>query len=689
MSKHRKVFAPIEDTERQLVDMAFNKKRADERKEWLKTCTSTTFMDTSGEIITVKDFINKELILFSMADNVRSIPSVIDGLKPGHRKILFSCFKRKLKGEIKVAQLSGYVAEHSAYHHGEQSLCGTIIGMAQNFVGSNNVNLLEPIGQFGTRLQGGKDAASPRYVFTSLSPFARLLFRTEDDALLKYLDDDGQSIEPEWYIPVLPLVLVNGCEGIGTGWMTTIPSFNPCDVVNNLLRMMRGEVAIPMHPWYHGFTGEIETHGSDRYMIRGIWNRLDDMTVEITELPIGTWTQNYKETLEGMLSASTEKDKLITDYKEYHTDTTVRFLLTLSEEGMRVFENGEFEKRFKMSTFVNINNIVCFDKEGRLRKYSSPLAILEDFYHLRLEYYVKRKEWMADQLTKEWTRLDNRVRFVQEIIDGKLIVQNRKKADILVDLLKRGYVKDPTQSKVVEVNAEEGSDVEESSGTGRDFDYLLGMPIYSLTKEKVEKLLSERAEKEAELNRLLARTPKDLWRSDLDEFLASWDEHVGRVKEITETERAKALGKVTTGRKGSTKTTKSANVKKSTSGEKKKKTVQSDEESDEEFSVVSDDEGKPGKKVTTTTTTTTTKRVISARNTKRSPQVSDVEEAMTGKKTKTASTSQTPILDEDAINSLPLAERINYMLQQRIKQSTLDQHVKPSTRRIILSDDDE
>lgn len=243
----------MKDEDRALVDMAFSKKRADERKEWLKTCTAATFMDHSADVIKVSDFVNKELILFSMADNARSIPSMVDGLKPGQRKILFSCFKRKLKGEIKVAQLSGYVAEHSAYHHGEASLCSTIIGMAQNFVGSNNINLLSPNGQFGTRLQGGKDAASARYVFTSLTSFARLLFRQEDSDLLNYLNDDGQSIEPQWYMPILPMVLVNGGEGIGTGWSTFIPNYNPRDLVNNLGRMMDNLTPEPMHPWYNGF----------------------------------------------------------------------------------------------------------------------------------------------------------------------------------------------------------------------------------------------------------------------------------------------------------------------------------------------------------------------------------------------------------------------------------------------------
>lgn len=110
-----------------------------------------THLDQKDPKVTYSDFVNKELILFSMADLQRSIPSMVDGLKPGQRKILFCAFKRNLVKEFKVAQLSGYVSEHSAYHHGEQSLASTIIGMAQDYVGSNNINLLQPNGQFGTR----------------------------------------------------------------------------------------------------------------------------------------------------------------------------------------------------------------------------------------------------------------------------------------------------------------------------------------------------------------------------------------------------------------------------------------------------------------------------------------------------------------------------------------------------------
>lgn len=178
------------------------------------------------------DFLDKELIQFSRYDNTRSIPCMADGFKPSQRKVLFGAFKRKLTNEIKVVQFSGYISEHATYHHGEQSLNDTIIGMAQDFVGSNNINLLVPAGQFGSRLLGGKDSASPRYIYTYLSKITRLIFIEDDDLLCHYLVDEGQSIEPEFYLPIIPMVLVNGAEGIGTGYSTKIPNYNPVDITN-------------------------------------------------------------------------------------------------------------------------------------------------------------------------------------------------------------------------------------------------------------------------------------------------------------------------------------------------------------------------------------------------------------------------------------------------------------------------
>ena len=223
---------------------------------------------------------------------------------------------------------------------------GTIINLAQNFVGSNNLNLLLPIGQFGTRLHGGKDAASPRYIFTNLNPLTRLLFNAKDDPLYDYINDDGQRVEPEFYCPILPMVLVNGAEGIGTGWAVKIPNYNVKDLLNNLKRLINKEEPFGMKPYYKNFKGTIHYLDDSRFVVNGEVALIEDdkdtkndFTVEISELPIGTWTQAYKEgVLESMLhgpenkSADAKFEQLITDYKEYHTDCTVRFLVKMSKK---------------------------------------------------------------------------------------------------------------------------------------------------------------------------------------------------------------------------------------------------------------------------------------------------------------------------------------------------------------------
>ncbi|CAG8622241.1 2429_t:CDS:10, partial [Paraglomus occultum] len=524
MDQHRKPFTSADEDDHRLIDMAFNKKRADDRKQWLANFTPGTFMDHSTDEIQIKDFINKELILFSMADNIRSIPSVVDGLKPGQRKILFSCFKRNLKGEMRVAQLTGYVAEHSAYHHGEQSLSSTIVGLAQDYVGSNNINLLVPAGCFGTRLQGGKDAASPRYIFTGLSELARKIFRKEDDALLTYLNEDGQSIEPEWYLPILPMILVNGAEGIGTGWSCKLPNYNPEDIVNNLLRKMRGEEYEKMHPWYRGFKGEIVEESEGSYKVTGIIQQISNTSLEITELPIGVWTQSYKELLEEFMTGSDKgkKEPFIKDYKEYHTDTSVHFVVNLTEENMKkVLEEG-LENKFKLSKTFKTTNMVLFNSELKITKYATINKIMDDFYKLRLEYYEKRKEWLASELSKGCEQLENKVRFVTEIIEGKLIIQNRKRNVIIRTLKERGYSAFFENSEVKESDEEDNSTATANDVEG--FGYLLNMSIWHLTWEKVEQLKKERDVKQNQLDILKNKSPQDLWKEDLEEFVISWKE---------------------------------------------------------------------------------------------------------------------------------------------------------------------
>ncbi|KAG0028757.1 DNA topoisomerase 2 [Podila clonocystis] len=528
MDRHKKEFTPLTDEAQQLVDMAFNKKKADERKEWLSNFQPGTFLDTRINKIPIEDFINKELILFSMADNIRSIPSVVDGLKPGQRKVMFGAFKKKIAGEIKVAQLSGYVSEKSAYHHGEVSLTMTIVGLAQDFVGSNNINLLSPNGQFGTRMLGGKDAASARYIFTAVPPITRRIFHPQDDALLTYLNDDGDWIEPNWYIPVLPMVLVNGSEGIGTGWSSSIPNYNPSDIIDNIRRLMKGEEQVPMMPWYRGFVGDIEKESEYRYKVSGKAIEVDDNKIQVTELPIRTWTTPYKEQLEQWIQGSDKVPSWIKDYDDESTLTSVNMTITLKDGQMRkVLEEG-LDKAFKLTSSVATSNMVCFDPQGRIKKYNSPEEIVQEFYDVRLDYYRKRKEYLIDMYTKQWTRLDNKVRFILMIISGELQVQNRKKALIVEDMRMKNFVSasdlDVDPEAVANLDVPDPLAVKIKVDKGTEFDYLLKMPIWNLTHEKVEELKRDRDAKNAELKMLIDKTAQDLWNEDLDSFAVAWEE---------------------------------------------------------------------------------------------------------------------------------------------------------------------
>lgn len=307
LQRHKLSFVYHNTQDDEAIEIAFDKDKkkaaADRRKQWLlDTYKPDLYFDhaTPDRTISFSDFVNKELVLFSMSDNFRSIPSVVDGLKPGQRKILHACFKRKLEKEIKVAQLGGYVAEHTAYHHGEQSLTATIVNMAQNFVGSNNVPLLSPNGQFGTRLNGGKDAASARYIFTQLSPLTRYLFPAGDDPILDYLQEDAETIEPRWFVPILPTALLNSSAGIGTGWSSDMYPFHPRDIVDNIRRWRAGESHQEMIPWFRGFKGTVSYKESGKkgsFVTRGCIERIASDTVLITELPIGVWTEKYKKIL--------------------------------------------------------------------------------------------------------------------------------------------------------------------------------------------------------------------------------------------------------------------------------------------------------------------------------------------------------------------------------------------------------
>ena len=512
----KKITYKYTENSNEYINLAFNKKRADDRKEWLANYDKTDVLDYKEEIVNYETFINKDLIHFSNRNLERSIPNIMDGLKESTRKILYACFKRKLyTNEIKVAQLAGNVSEVTAYHHGENSLQEAIIGMAQIFVGTNNISLLSPNGQFGTRIQGGQDASSSRYIYTLISKLTRLIFKEEDNDILNYLEEDGLSIEPEYYLPIIPMILVNGAIGIGTGYSTNIPQFNPEDIINIYLeniekiKLIIGDIltiedidkAIELiddireiEPYYLGFRGLIIKNDKGSYISKGIYKWIDDSTLEITELPLGSWTENYKEFLEDLI---TKNNPHLKSFESHYTAKNVKFILKLSDYQDKDKIVGDFN--LSSSKNLSLNNLHLFTNKGNIKKYENIREILIEWFKVRIYKYHTRKEKQLKKMKDEFLLISNKIRFILDVIEGNILIMNKKLKDI-----------------------EEKMDIEGYNRFDNSFNYLLQLPISQLTAEKKECLEKEVAILEKEIKKLEETSIIQIWEDELKILLKEW-----------------------------------------------------------------------------------------------------------------------------------------------------------------------
>jgi DNA topoisomerase-2 len=492
------------------LDLAFNKKRADDRKLWLSEYDKSANIDNMQKEVPYEDFINKELIHFSNYDIERSIPSLIDGLKTSQRKILFGCLKRNLvSDEIRVAQLASYVSEHSCYHHGEASLQGAIIGMAQNFVGSNNINVLKPIGQFGSRIHMGKDAGAPRYIYTMLEKISTIIYNKDDQGVLKYLDDDGIPVEPEYYVPIIPTVLINGAIGIGTGFSTNIPCYNPKDIAGILKAMLtcpedyQTSSQLPeLMPWYMGFEGTIKKQ-NDKWVSVGRFQKLSATKVEVTELPVGYATQDFKEFLEEML------DKDLKQYDSNYTDKKVSFVLHFPnadtvDNYMKIENNGftKFENDFKLVSSKNLSttNMYLFNSHGVIQKYDTPQDIILEYHATRMRFYKERKQHTISGIENDLKYLYAKIRFIRSVVTDEVKVSKMKKYEL-----------------------EEYLNTHDYPLLNDKFDYILRIPIYNLTTDKVKELENEITKAEKALQDVKDKTEQSMWLEELELFTKEYD----------------------------------------------------------------------------------------------------------------------------------------------------------------------
>ena len=470
------------------IDLAFNKSRADDRKVWLQGHSpSAIVIPATDRTLSYEEFVHRDLIHFSYYNLERSIPSVMDGLKTSQRKILFGCFKRNLTSRVKVAQLAGYVSEHAGYHHGEMSLNETIIGMAQDFVGSNNLAWLVPKGQFGTRLEGGKDSAASRYIFTYLQPYMKRLVPADDLPVLAYRDDDGISVEPDWYAPVLPMLLVNGARGIGTGYSTFIPSYDPNVLKGALVRWLEGgcDDAVlaqqKLVPWARGFKGTIDSISDGDFMVTAKYTYVPKTkTVMVTDLPIGYWTGDFKK----MLDAYCEKKEVVRDYTDTSTDCDVNFEIVLFDE----LPVQQMEKVLGLTEKIKTTNMHAFDPSGKIRRYSSPNEMLVEYAHARLGLYGKRRENILRELRAKLPWHTEVVRFLT-LMCNDVIDLRKKPMDACRAILKT-------------------HDLHDTEG-------LLKLPFSSITQENIDKHQAELDRLNKAISEMDKTAPFELWIADL------------------------------------------------------------------------------------------------------------------------------------------------------------------------------
>lgn len=532
--------------------LAFSKD-SDPRKDWVNSYDPTYYIDTTVRNVSFYDFIHKELIAFSVYNTVRAIPNIMDGFKPGQRKVYFACVKKGIyTGQITVSQLAGYVAEVSDYHHGPKSLEDTIIKIAQNFVGNgNNINLLVPDGQFGSRLCGGKDHASSRYIHTFLNALGKKIFREEDMDILSHQYAHGSKIEPKFYAPIIPMILVNGSTGIGSGYSSHIPSYNPIDIIENVKRVIKGLKPKEMVPWARHYTGSIERINKNRYLCHAKWKVVSDDVIEITDLALGTWTDNYKEFMMNLLEdginqkkaekaakrkgdAKTKvvskkksgskatgflKDKAknsqtarvskqntigadIKKLSEDCTDIRIKFIIQFHPGKLaKYLKDGTLAKNLKLVSTINLTNMHLFDANGKIRKYSSIGSIIKDYVVERLIRYDLRKEYLLGKWKNEIDMLKWKLKFVEAVIAEEIAVFKKTKSDIIQILENEKYPK---------LNLDNDKNL--------SYNYLTSMEISKFTTDEVEKLRKLIKDKKQQIKDLESKSSTEIWLEDLDEL---------------------------------------------------------------------------------------------------------------------------------------------------------------------------
>lgn len=440
----------------------------------------------AGRRIRVKHFMNSAFKEFSLYDNVRSIPILLDGMKPSQRKAVYGVQLRgESAAEIQVERLAAQVAAATDYHHGTGSMEGTIIGMATNYAGANNMNIFMPNGQFGSRLT--KEAAAGRYIFTKFSPYFRQLFKKEDDSILENIVVDGEKIEPKFYIPLLPMMLINGAQGTGTGHACLIMNYHPNEVRDACMKIVDNKKLAKgsLTPWYRGFAGTItRNQETGQVVIAGKLEVVNSTTIKITEIPVGVYLDSYKDHLTKLEDAD-----FIKDFEDRSTEESFEFVVTCPRS-TTALGHDELLKKFKLIS-RDTENLTLWNEQGTLERFNSVEDVIERFVVWRLARYEDRRQKLIAETTEAIRWFSEKLRFILFYLSNVDAFKNKKKDDLVALLLKNDFV---------------------------DYDRLLQMAMWNLTKDKIEELKKQIEEEKKYLATLEADTAREMYKRELKEF---------------------------------------------------------------------------------------------------------------------------------------------------------------------------
>lgn len=435
----------------------------------------------------LSDFFNSDFADYASYDNLRKIGSCIDGLKNASRKGIFTVLEKNIKEPIKVSQLANKVAEYTKYLHG--SLDGVVVNLGQDFAGTNNVPLLQKKGNFGTRF--AQEASAPRYIFTYGSKNLFTLFKKEDLKILKEQMFEGERIEPVFYVPTLPLILVNGSEGVSSGFAQKILPRNPKSIIKYLTNKIQGKRNNKdlLKPFFKDFKGTVEQgETSFQWLIKGKIERTNKNQITISEIPVGYDLKTYIKVLKTL-----EDNKVILDWDDL-SDKEFKFIVKMNPKDLDKLSEDEILDKLKLVKKVT-ENLTCLNANNQIQEFQSAEEILDYYFKVKMEYLGKRKDYLVQELKTDLDILNAKITFIKAILDKSLVIEKQPKDKIVKNL-----------EKIITVKVQDS------------YDYLLNMPLYSLTLEKIKALTETLKNSKLKLRETQEKTLENFWLEDLEEI---------------------------------------------------------------------------------------------------------------------------------------------------------------------------